>query len=122
MLLVDTNDKLASVIAQLLADEDGITVAGVTRDAATALRLCRQVRPDVILLDGKLAGTTAVSMCAALRAASDAAVLLWLSEPDAAASQSPYVDGLLPRGMTFRELVRVIKRTRPARTARPALG
>jgi DNA-binding NarL/FixJ family response regulator len=105
VLIADANAKLAQVIADLLGDEPGYTVVGVVDSGAAALLAARRRHPSVVLVDPKLTDTTGVALCAALRAAApDATVLLWSHGTDRP-QDGIEVDGLLERGMTFRELV-----------------
>jgi DNA-binding NarL/FixJ family response regulator len=117
VLLADGNAKLAQVIADLLGDEPGYCVVGVVDTAAAALLAARRKRPDVVLVDPKLNDASGLALCAALRAAApEAAVLLWSHGAERLADVE--VDGLLERGMTFRELVVALDQAqrRPGRT------
>lgn len=119
VLLADANAKLAQVIADLLGDEPGYTVVGVVDSAAAALLAARRRHPEVVLVDPKLNDSSGLALCSALRAAApDAAVLLWSHGADRI--QDVEVDGLLERGMTFRELVQALDRVVQARAARSA--
>lgn len=118
VLLADANAKLAQVIADLLGDEPGYTVVGVVDTAAAALLMARRKHPEIVLVDPKLNDATGVALCAALRAAApEAAVLLWSHGTERAGDVE--VDGLLERGMTFRELVHALDEVqkRPGRAA-----
>ena len=115
VLIADANAKLAQVIADLLGDEPGYTVVGVVDSAAAALMAARRRRPALVLVDPKLTDTTGIALCAALRAAApEAVVLLWSHATDRP-HESVEVDGLLERGMTFRELVQAMDAARAQR-------
>ena len=123
VLLADANAKLANVIADLLGDEPGYTVVGVVDTAAAALLAARRKRPEIVLVDPKLNDSSGLVLCAALRAAApDTAVLLWKHGAERPADVE--VDGLLERGMTFRELVQALDevQARPHRTTSSASG
>ena len=112
VLIADANAKLAQVIADLLGDEPGYVVVGVVDSAAAALLIARRRHPAVVLVDPKLTDTSGLALCAALRAAApDAAVLLWSHATDRP-HDGVEVDGLLERGMTFRELVHAMDAVR----------
>ena len=112
VLIADANAKLAQVIADLLGDEPGYTVVGVVDSAAAALLSARRRHPTVVLVDPKLTDTSGTALCAALRAAApDATVLLWSHATDRP-HDGVEVDGLLERGMTFRELVQAMDAAR----------
>jgi len=49
-LIVDDNAYFLEAAADLLTRQ-GVTVAGVASDTADALRLARELRPDVVLVD-----------------------------------------------------------------------
>jgi len=118
VLLADANAKLAQVIADLLGDEPGYTVVGVVDTAAAALLAARRRRPEVVLVDPKLNDSTGLALCAALRAAApEAAVLLWSHGTERVTDAE--VDGLLERGMTFRELVQALDQVQ-VRAGRPS--
>jgi DNA-binding NarL/FixJ family response regulator len=118
VLLADGNAKLAHVIADLLSDEPGYIVVGVVDTAAAALLAARRKRPEVVLVDPKLNDSSGLALCSALRAAvPEAAVLLWSHGAERPADVE--LDGVLERGMTFRELVQALDQVqkRPGRTA-----
>jgi CheY-like chemotaxis protein len=54
-LIVDDNADFLRVARQLL-DRDGITVAGVATTGEEAIRIARDLRPDVALVDIDLGG------------------------------------------------------------------
>ena len=49
-LIVDDNAYFLEAAASLLTRQ-GVTVSGVASDSASALRLARELRPDVVLVD-----------------------------------------------------------------------
>ncbi|HTP16834.1 MAG TPA: response regulator, partial [Streptosporangiaceae bacterium] len=49
-LIIDDNAYFLEAAADLLTRQ-GVTVAGVASDIAGALRLARELRPDVVLVD-----------------------------------------------------------------------
>src|SRR5690349_5748084 len=105
VLLADANAKLAHVIADLLGDEPGYVVVGVLDAEAAVPPAVQRLRPDVILIDPNLTDAGPAAVCAAVRAtAPETAVLLW--SPGGGRSMEADADGMLERGMTFRELVR----------------
>lgn len=120
VLLADANAKLAQVIADLLGDEPGYTVVGVVDTAAAALLAARRRRPEIVLVDPKLNDATGLALCAALRAAApEALVLLWSHGTERPGDVE--VDGLIERGMTFRQLVHALDAAH-ARPGRPSPG
>jgi DNA-binding NarL/FixJ family response regulator len=106
VLIADNNEKLAAVIAQLLADEPGFHVVDVVSTAAAAVIAAHKNPPAVVLVDRDLHDVPGLSLCSALRAAvPDAVLLLWSHDPHANRDDFVDVDGLVERGMTYRGLV-----------------
>ena len=120
VLIADGNERLAQLLGQLLADEPDLALLGVCTSAEPALARAAQGRPDVVLLSERLDGHLTGTVITALReAAPQAAVLLWSHDPDTAAAvegeDAP--DGVLDRGMTFRELIRAVRKATPVAPA-----
>ena len=106
VLVADSNTRLAAIIAQLLEDEPSFSVVAVVDSAEAALQAARQHRPGAVLVDRAFRDGSGEAVCTALRACvPDATVLLWSYDSARTAAQVPDVDGVLERGMTFRELV-----------------
>ena len=112
VLLADGNERLADVMAQLLADEPGFRVIGVAHTCDRAVELAAQHSPHVVLVSEEIAGVPGLQVCAALRAvARDATLLLWSHDVHRDQVAQP-VDGVLERGSSFRELVRSLRKVR----------
>ena len=112
VLLADGNERLADVMAQLLADEPGFRVVGVAHTCDEAVELARQHSPDVVLVSEDVRGVPGLQVCAALRAVvRDATLLKWSHDVDRDQVVQP-VDGILERGSSFRELVRSLRKVR----------
>lgn len=56
VMLADPNDDFRALLAQAIAGEEGLELAASTGDGLEALRLLRESRPDVLLLDLVLPG------------------------------------------------------------------
>jgi DNA-binding NarL/FixJ family response regulator len=56
IVVVDDQDVVRSAFEVLLATQPDFTVVGSAADGAQAVRLCRQVRPDVVLMDIRMPG------------------------------------------------------------------
>lgn len=116
VLIADSNARLARLLAELLADERDFAVLGVCSTPEQALEAAAADRPDVVLVSERLSGRPGVEVCATLRALlPDATLLLWSHHP--ARQPVGAVDGLLERGMTFRDLVDVVRRARGEATS-----
>ena len=110
VLVVDGNVRLAEVVSSLFADEPGFRVTGVVDSAAAALLAASDEHPHVVLVDERLPGGGGYALARAIRGvAPEAAVLLWTHDAGRDVP-SVDVDGVLERGMTFRDLVREVRR------------
>ena len=67
-LIVDDNASFLQAASTLLMRE-GLTVAGLASNAADAVRLARQLRPDVVLVDIMLGGDSGFDVARQLAAA-----------------------------------------------------
>ena len=116
VLIADGNRRLADLMGQLLADEPGFHVVGIAHTAADALALAQQTAPDVVLASEQLGEVQGLELCASLRAKlPDATLLVWSHDVDHTPARPQVVDGVLDRGMTFRELLKAIGRVRRIR-------
>ncbi|AVP56258.1 response regulator [Pulveribacter suum] len=85
LFLIDDHTLLRRGLVALLAQHEDLHVVGEAGDAAEALRLLPQKKPQVILLDNHLPGVRGVDAIADLREASPASrvVMLTVSEDGA---------------------------------------
>lgn len=108
ILIVDSNARLAQVMAQLLDDDRRFHVVGVAGAVTDALRDAKAHAPDVVLVSQQVDATRGEALCAALRSVSPASVLLlWSHAADAPPPAD--ADGMLERGMTYSELARAVR-------------
>ena len=56
VLVVDDHDLVRMGISRVLADVSGIKVVGEAATGEDALRVCRDLKPDVVLMDVKMPG------------------------------------------------------------------
>lgn len=79
LFLIDDHTLLRRGLVALLSQYADLRVVGEAGDAAEALRLLPQLRPDVILLDNHLPGVRGVDAIAGLREASCGSRVLMLT-------------------------------------------
>ena len=79
LFLVDDHTLLRRGLVALLSQHEDLRVVGEAGDAAEALRLLPQLRPDVILLDNHLPGVRGVDAIAGLREAAQGSRVLMLT-------------------------------------------
>jgi two-component system response regulator DesR len=51
VLIADDNELFSSALGAILEPEPGVVVLGLATDGDQALRLARELRPDVVLMD-----------------------------------------------------------------------
>lgn len=56
VLIVDDHDLVRAGISSVLAAQDGISVVGEACSGEEALRMCRELSPDVVLMDVRMPG------------------------------------------------------------------
>ncbi|WP_433306320.1 response regulator [Actinoplanes sp. CA-030573] len=91
VLLVDDHALVRSSLRMVLAAAAGIEVAGEAGDGGEAVRLAREVRPDVVLMDVRMPGMDGIAATAAI--AGEAKVLVLTTFDD-----DEYVYGALRAG------------------------
>jgi DNA-binding NarL/FixJ family response regulator len=82
ILLVDDRPSVLSGLCIWLANEPDLEVVGETRDAATAVALAAELRPDIVLMDVGMPGMDGVAATAALQDQSPRTVVVILSIHD----------------------------------------
>ena len=77
-VIVDDDEEFLGV-ARALLDRDGITVAGVARSCAEAVQRAEELRPDVVLIDIRLAEESGFEAARQLAGNGQAAALIMIS-------------------------------------------
>ena len=81
VLVVQDHPLLASAIARVLENEDGMTVVGIARRGDQAAELAATEQPSVVLMDFRLPNSTGPAAAARIRAAApDAAIVFHSAE------------------------------------------
>jgi DNA-binding NarL/FixJ family response regulator len=60
IVVADDHQVVRAGFAALLATQPDFSVLGTAADGAEAVRVCRQVRPDVVLMDVRMPGTDGI--------------------------------------------------------------
>ncbi|MGV9803318.1 response regulator [Mycobacterium sp. NPDC003449] len=120
-LVVDDEAGLAGVVASYLTREQ--FEVSVAHDGHDALRLAREIDPDVVVLDLGLPGVDGVEACRRLRTFSDAYVVMLTArdtEMDTIVGLSVGADDYVTKPFSPRELVaRIRAMLRRPRTSSP---
>ncbi len=69
IVVADDQQVVRAGFAALLDTQPDFTVVGTARDGAEAVRTCRQLRPDVVLMDVRMPGMDGITAWPASRAA-----------------------------------------------------
>jgi NarL family two-component system response regulator LiaR len=91
VIAVDDHEVVRGGIKYALLDYDDIELVGEARDGESAVRLCEQARPDVVLMDLMMPGMDGVETTRAIREQCPQVQILVLS--------SFYDEDLVPRAM-----------------------
>lgn len=113
LLIVDDHELVRVGLRHFLEDYPDIEIVGEAGNGETALRLNRQLRPDVVLLDIGLPGLSGFEVTARLKQASPELKIIVLSIHE----QAPYpgrmleagASGYLTKGCPATELVEAIR-------------
>lgn len=113
ILSVDDHDLVRKGIAAILATEDEIRLVGEASNAAEAIQLHRQHRPDVTLMDLRLPDVSGIEATRQIRSEFPSARIIALTSYDG--DQDIYraleagVRGYLLKDMVHTEIVRAIR-------------
>jgi two-component system invasion response regulator UvrY len=113
ILVVDDHEVVRIGLRHILADYPAIQIAGEAIDGESALRMNREIKPDVVLLDVCLPGLSGFEVTARLKQASPELGIIILTVHE----QAPYPARLLEagaaayltKGCPATELVQAIK-------------
>jgi len=116
ILLVDDHPTVRFGLKYLLAST-GFEIVGEAGNAADAVRLAEDLRPDLVLLDLRLGEGSGIEVCREIKALSGGSprVLVFTahtSVEDVAGATLAGADGYLHKGVKGEELLEAVRRTR----------
>jgi DNA-binding NarL/FixJ family response regulator len=82
ILIADDNDRVRRGLAELLSSEANWEICGQAKDGPEALRMARELLPDVILIDISMPGVNGLQATPILRQKVPAAKILVISQHD----------------------------------------
>jgi two-component system, NarL family, response regulator LiaR len=94
VLLVEDNDVFREALELMLGVMPDIRIVGSVGDGRSAVAVCEEIRPDVVLMDYRLPELDGVEATAAIRSASSDAAVVALT----AAADSHEIDALYEAG------------------------
>ena len=113
LMLVDDHAILRAGLANLLNGEPGLKVVAVADDGESALKLCHEHRPDVILMDISMGGMDGIETVRRLRADfPDARVIMLTSseaEEDVRHALEAGASGYVTKNVRRAELIEAIR-------------
>jgi DNA-binding NarL/FixJ family response regulator len=113
LLLVDDHPVMRAALAALLGFEKDFLIVGQADDGTTALRVWRENRPDVCLLDVTMAGMDGFETLRRLREISPQARVLMLTSSESAEdmehAMAAGAQGYLTKNVDYADLVAAIR-------------
>lgn len=113
VIVADDHPLFRGGVINSLTDAQGITVVGEAESGGEALRLAREMLPDVLLLDIAMPGKSGITTVAELATACPATRVVMLTvserEDDLLAALKAGASGYVLKGVSARELVEVVR-------------
>jgi two-component system, NarL family, response regulator NreC len=127
VLIVDDHAVVRAGVRALLDREDDLEAVGEAGDAQAALRLVKQLEPDVVLMDVVMPGTTGVDAAAEIRhLLPDVRILMLSMQDDPSYVRQAFTNGAIGyvlKEAADAELVQAVRMATQGRTyLNPELG
>lgn len=117
VLIVDDSTTIRAMLEEVLGRESDIVLIGSAADAATALRLVKERRPDVATLDIAMPGADGLELLDAIRSQTHAVMLTSHSEA-VAESFDRGAFGFFEKSSILTESKRLLRMVRAAAAGR----
>ncbi len=121
LIIADDNPMVREGLRSAIGTSDDLVIVGVASDGAEALRLVRELDPDLVVLDHRMPGQRGLDVAARLRVDSPdiAVVMFTLDEGIRELALAAGVAAFIPKDTPLRTLLAEIRRVaRPAPPAR----
>lgn len=113
VLVVDDHDLVRIGISRMLADIDGIKVVGEAASGEEAVRLVRELSPDVVLMDVQMPGIGGLEATRKIQRMDDSvrviAVTVCNEEPFPSRLLKAGASGYLTKGADLQEMLKAIR-------------
>ncbi len=112
VLLVDDHSLVRRALAEVLADEDDLTVVGECEDGSEVVEAAGRLRPDIVLMDVSMPGVDGLAATRALRSARPEARVVVLTGEDPGVRPEAVLAGasaLVPKRIRVGALLRCLR-------------
>jgi DNA-binding NarL/FixJ family response regulator len=121
VLLVDDHPLVRTTLAEVLGDEDDLTVVGECEDGSQVVAAAERLRPDVVCMDVSMREMDGLAAAEALRdAGADVRIVLYTGGPTAAPEVAAAgADALVPKTTRPDALLRCLRAVATGATGCP---
>jgi two-component system, NarL family, response regulator DesR len=118
VLIVDDNNEYRRLLRRILEEQHDLMLVAEASDGEEGVRLARELKPDVILMDIDMPGTNGLQATRRIKAVLDGATVVLLSAWDSEAYRQGAADcgadNYLLKTMPISEFLSVLRRVRPS--------
>ena len=118
VLIVDDNNEYRRLLRRILEEQQDLMLVAEASDGEEGVRLARELKPDVILMDIDMPGTNGLQATRRIKAGLAGATVLLLSAWDSEAYRQGAADcgadTYLLKTMPISEFLSVLRRVRPS--------